>query len=551
MADLRENSRFAFPSGEFMATTTAPKQDIESLLKHKNVHRNLSSAELVETSLRRGESRLAANGAVVGVTGKHTGRSPKDKYIVKDSITANTLNWGSVNQEFTPENFEALYGRVLEYLAGKAEKDGLFVQQLFGGSDPRYRLPIQVVNEYAWHNLFVKQLFVRPNAEELKAHKPEFTVISAPEFQADPSRDGTRSEAFIITDFTRKVVLIGGTKYAGEMKKSIFGVLNFMLPQQNVFPMHCSANIGADGVSALFFGLSGTGKTTLSADPTRGLIGDDEHGWSDKGVFNFEGGCYAKCIRLSQENEPQIWNAIRFGSVLENVTMDPHTRVPDYDDQSKTENTRCAYPVENIDNAVIPGIGGHPKNVVFLTADAFGVLPPISKLSPEQAMYHFISGYTAKLAGTETDVKEPQPNFSTCFGSPFMPLPPKVYAQMLGERLKEHNAQCWLVNTGWTGGAYGVGKRMSLPYTRAMVRAVVEGKLAKAQFVTESAFGLSIPTSCPDVPSELLNPRNMWKDKAAYDKAAAELAEKFAKNIEKFDVPDSVRAAGPLAVAAK
>ncbi|MBV8819880.1 MAG: phosphoenolpyruvate carboxykinase (ATP), partial [Acidobacteriaceae bacterium] len=402
-------------------------------------------------------------------------------------------------------------------------------------------------NEYAWHNLFVKQLFVRPTAEELKAHKPEFTVISAPEFKADPKRDGTNSEAFIITDFTRKVVLIGGTKYAGEMKKSIFGVMNFVLPQQDVFPMHCSANVGADGVSALFFGLSGTGKTTLSADPTRGLIGDDEHGWSDKGVFNFEGGCYAKCIRLSKENEPQIWNAIRFGSVLENVTIDEHTRIPDYDDQSRTENTRCAYPVEYIDNAVIPGIGGHPKNVVFLTADAFGVLPPISKLTPEQAMYHFLSGYTAKLAGTETDVKEPQPNFSTCFGSPFMPLPPKVYAQMLGERLKQHNAQCWLVNTGWTGGAYGVGKRMNLPYTRAMVNALVEGKLDKVKFVKEQAFGLSIPESCPGVPAELLNPRNGWSDKAAYDQAAAGLAEKFAANIEKFDVPENIKAAGPKA----
>jgi len=520
--------------------------DLGSLLSGKNIHRNLSTARLVETSIRRGETTMAANGAIVGETGKRTGRSPKDKFIVKDAATANTVNWGAVNQPFSPEQFEALYRRVLDYMKAK---DALYVQQLFAGADPQYRLPIQVINEYAWHNLFVRQLFVRPTAEELKTHLPEFTVIAAPEFQADPKRDGTNTEAFIITDFTRKVVLIGGTKYAGEMKKSIFGVMNFILPQKNVFPMHCSANIGSDNVSALFFGLSGTGKTTLSADPTRGLIGDDEHGWSEAGVFNFEGGCYAKCIKLSKEHEPQIWNAIRFGSVLENVKLDPETRVPDYDDQSRTENTRCAYPVEYIDNAVIPGIGGHPKNVVFLTADAFGVLPPISKLTPEQAMYHFLSGYTAKLAGTETDVMEPQPNFSTCFGSPFLPLPPKVYAEMLGKRLKEHGAQCWLVNTGWSGGGYGVGKRMSLPYTRAMVRAAVNGDLKDAKFETESAFGLSIPKAIPGVPSEVLNPRNTWSDKNAYDKQAAELAEKFAKNIEKFDVPEHIKAAGPSPVA--
>ena len=520
-------------------------EDLNKLLGKPNVFRNLSTGMLVEQSLRRGETQLASNGALVGETGKRTGRSPKDKFVVKDSVTSSKVNWGAVNQPFTSEQFDALFKRVLEYLGSK----DIFVQQLFAGADSAYRLPLQVINEYAWHNLFVHQLFVRPTAEEVKQHRPEFTVICAPGFQADPKRDGTNTEAFIITDFTRKIILIGGTKYAGEMKKSIFGVMNFVLPQRDVFPMHCSANTGADGVPALFFGLSGTGKTTLSADPTRGLIGDDEHGWSHNGVFNFEGGCYAKCIRLSQENEPQIWKAIRFGAVLENVTLDPESRVPNYDDQSKTENTRAAYPVEFIDNAVIPGVGGHPKSVVFLTADAFGVLPPISKLTPDQAMYHFVSGYTAKLAGTEAGVgSEPQPNFSTCFGAPFLPLPPKVYAEMLGQRLKEHNAQCWLVNTGWTGGAYGVGKRMSLPYTRAMVRAAVDGRLLHAQYETESAFGLSIPKSCPDVPSELLNPRNVWKDKAAYDKQAAELAEKFAKNIEKFDVPEKIKAAGPSPV---
>jgi phosphoenolpyruvate carboxykinase (ATP) len=525
-----------------MATVPAVDhvKDLNSLLASTTVHRNLTAPLLVEESLRRNETRMCANGAIVGETGKRTGRSPKDKFTVKDALTADKVNWGSVNQPFSSEQFDALYARVIEYLKGK----DLFVQQLFAGADPKYRLPIQVINEYAWHNLFVRQLFVRPSAEELKAHHPEFTVICAPEFQCDPKRDGTNSDAAIIVDFTRKIVLIVGTKYAGEQKKSIFGVMNFVLPQRNVFPMHCSANVGADGVTALFFGLSGTGKTTLSADPKRGLIGDDEHGWSQTGIFNFEGGCYAKCIRLTKENEPQIWAAIRFGSVLENVTIDPETRIADYNDQSRTENTRCAYPVEYIDNAVIPGIGGHPKNVVFLTADAFGVLPPISKLSNDQAMYHFISGYTAKLAGTEAGVgSEPQPNFSTCFGSPFMPLAPKVYAEMLGQRLKEHNAQCWLVNTGWTGGPYGVGSRMKLSYTRAMVTAALEGKLKNV--TKESSFGFDIPTEVPGVPSEVLNPRNTWSDKDAYDKQAADLAARFAENIKKFDVPDHVLKAGP------
>jgi len=523
-------------------SVAAPIGDISSILQRENVFRNLSTGQLVEQSIRRGESEVASNGAIVGYTGKRTGRSPKDKFIVKDATTTSKVDWGSVNQPFSPENFEALYSRVVDYLR---ERD-LFVQDLYAGADPKYRLPIRVINEYAWHNLFVKQLFVRPSATELKTHQPEFTVIAAPEFLSDPQRDGTNSDAFIITDFTRKIVLIGGTKYAGEMKKSIFGVMNFILPQRDVFPMHCSANIGDDGVSALFFGLSGTGKTTLSADPTRGLVGDDEHGWSPNGIFNFEGGCYAKCIRLSRETEPQIYNAIRFGTVLENVVLDPDSRQPDYNSEKFTENTRAAYPVDFIDNAVIPGIGGHPRNLVFLTADAYGVLPPISKLTPEQAMYHFMSGYTSKLAGTETGVgKEPQPNFSTCFGAPFLPLPPKVYAEMLGSRLKMHNAQCWLVNTGWFGGAYGVGSRMKLPLTRAMVRAAVNGQLRSAEYETEAIFGLHIPKSCPDVPNELLNPRNSWADKAAYDKQAAELAERFRKNFEKFEASPEIRNAGP------
>jgi phosphoenolpyruvate carboxykinase (ATP) len=528
-----------------MSTVTHP--EIADLLTQKNVRRNLSTPELVETAVRNGEAVLSDRGALVSETGKRTGRSPKDKFTVRDSITENKVAWGPFNLPFAPDKFDTLYERVLEYLHGKQ----VYVQDLFCGADPRYQLPIQVINEFAWHNLFVHQLFIRPTAEELKTHKPEFTIVSAPGFRADPERDGTNSEVFVIVNFTRRLVIIGGTQYAGEMKKSIFGVMNFLLPPRNVFPMHCSANIGEDGVTALFFGLSGTGKTTLSADPTRRLIGDDEHGWSESGVFNFEGGCYAKCIKLSEKNEPQIWSALDFGSVLENVVLDPVTRIPNYDDDSKTENTRAAYPVEHIDNAVIPGFGGHPKNVVFLTADAFGVLPPVSKLTPEQAMFHFMSGYTAKVAGTEAGVTEPQATFSTCFGAPFMPLPPKVYAEMLGRRLREHNAQCWLVNTGWQGGGYGVGKRMSLPYTRAMVNALVEGRLNDVGFEIEPSFGLNIPKSVPGVPSELLNPRNSWKDKAAYDKMAADLSARFEKNFEQFDAPREIKEAGPRAVVAK
>lgn len=451
-----------------------------------------------------------------------------------------------MNQPFDPQRFDALHRRVVEYLDGRE----LYVQDLFAGADPEYRLAIRVVNELAWHNLFARQLFVRPARHELANDGPEFTVVAAPGFRADPRRDGTHSDAFIIVDFSRRTVLIGGTRYAGEMKKSVFGVLNFLLPARGVFPMHCSASLGVDGVPALFFGLSGTGKTTLSADPTRRLIGDDEHGWSATGIFNFEGGCYAKCIRLSRDSEPQIWNAVRFGAVLENVVLDPETREPDYDDGSLTENTRAAYPVEFIDNAVIPGRGGHPRNVVFLTADAFGVLPPISRLSAAQAMYHFLSGYTAKVAGTEAGVgREPQATFSTCFGAPFLPLAAGVYAEMLRRRLEEHGAQCWLVNTGWFGGRFGVGIRMSLPHTRAIVRAAVEGALSRAEFVTEPAFGLSIPTSCPGVPSEVLDPRNAWADRMAYERAADELAGAFARNFDKFDAPPSVRRAGPAGAA--
>lgn len=525
-----------------MSSKEASRAKLAAFLQGARIHRNLSASQLIAVSLARRESKLAANGALVAYTGSRTGRSPKDKFIVQDEVTKNRVNWGRVNQPFESGKFDALLDRVLAHLSSR----DLYVQDLFAGADPTYRIPVQFMAEYAWHALFVRQLFLRPTAAELVVHKPEFTVIAAPEFDAVPERDGTRSSTFILVDFSRKIVLIGGTKYAGEMKKCIFGVLNFLLPQRDVFPMHCSANVGQDGVPALFFGLSGTGKTTLSADPHRKLIGDDEHGWGPEGVFNFEGGCYAKCIDLSEEKEPQIYHAIRFGSVLENVTLNPETCEPDYHDVRFTENTRAAYPVDFIDNAVIPSMEGHPKNILFLTADAFGVLPPISRLTPEQAMYHFLSGYTAKLAGTEAGLgSEPVPDFSTCFGEPFMPLPPKVYAAQLGERLRQHNAQCWLVNTGWTGGPFGVGHRISLPHTRAMVHAVLDGCLSKVNFVTEPSFGFHIPASCPDVPQNVLNPRDAWENPAAYDQQAAMLADKFQDNFTRFEVTDVIRNAGP------
>jgi phosphoenolpyruvate carboxykinase (ATP) len=520
------------------------EESLKALAAGPRVHRNLSVARLMETALLRGEARLAANGALMATTGARTGRSPKDKFIVDDAVTHERVHWGKVNKSISSEQFGALLERVVEHLKDR----DLFVQDLYSGADTEYQLPIRIVSEFAWQALFAQQLFVRPEAEALATHEPEFTVLAAPEFEAVPERDGTNSGAFVLMDYTRKIVLIGGTKYAGEIKKSIFSVMNFIVPDRDVLPMHCSANVGADGTTALFFGLSGTGKTTLSADPARRLIGDDEHGWSPTGIFNFEGGCYAKCIDLTEEHEPQIYHAIRFGSVLENVILDPETREPDFFDSKLTENTRAAYPVNYIDNAVIPGVGGHPRSVMFLTADAFGVLPPISRLTPEQAMYHFLSGYTAKLAGTEAGIgKDPVPEFSTCFGAPFLPLAPHIYAEMLGERLKKHNAACWLVNTGWSGGKYGVGKRMALKITRALVNAALGGLLEKVEFTTESAFGLSIPVSCPEVPAEILNPRNSWADKAAYDRTAADLASRFEANFANFDASDEIRAAGPKA----
>jgi phosphoenolpyruvate carboxykinase (ATP) len=515
---------------------------VRALADGPQVQVNTAVAQLVETALLRGEARLADNGALVATTAPRTGRSPKDKFTVDDAVTHAQVHWGKVNQPISPDRFDALFERVFEHMRAR----NLFIQDLYCGADPTYRLPIRVISEYAWHALFVRQLFVRTESAELKAHTPEFTVIVAPEFEAVPERDGTRTGAFILADFTRRIILIGGTKYAGEIKKSIFGVMNFLIPQRDVLPMHCSANVGADGVTALFFGLSGTGKTTLSADPARRLIGDDEHGWSASGVFNFEGGCYAKCAYLSEEKEPQIFRAIRFGTVLENVVLDPATSQPDYGDIRLTENTRAAYPVNYIEDAVLSGVGGHPHNVMFLAADAFGVLPPIARLTPEQAMYHFLSGYTAKLAGTEAGIgSEPVPEFSACFGAPFLPLAPRVYAEMLGKRLKEHNAACWLINTGWSGGKFGVGERMSIMISRALVHAALTGQLDKVDYVTEPAFGLRIPVSCPDVPAQVLNPRNAWADKQAYDRTAADLASRFEANFHQFEAHPAVRAAGP------
>ncbi len=513
-------------------------------VSHNKIHFNLGTEELYAEALSRGEGKLAANEAFVVETGKFTGRSPKDKFIARHSESEKNVWWGTVNRDISQENFEKLYNKMK---AAMNEKE-LFVADLFAGADPTYRLPVRVINEYAWHNLFCRDLFIRPSQSELAEHRPQFTVIDIPSVKADPTQDGTNSETFIILNIEKGLILIGGTQYAGEMKKSIFTTLNYLLPLKGVMPMHCSANIGPKGDTALFFGLSGTGKTTLSADPQRRLIGDDEHGWSNAGVFNFEGGCYAKCIKLSKENEPQIWNAIRRGAVLENVVLTADG-TPDYNDGSKTENTRAAYPLEHIDNAVFPSVGGHPKNIVFLTADAFGVLPPISKLTKEQAMYHFISGYTAKLAGTERGVTEPEPNFSTCFGAPFMVHHPHVYADLLGKKIDQHGANIWFVNTGWTGGPYGIGKRMHLPHTRAMVNAALAGELDHVDTWVDPHFGLHVPKTVPGVPSEVLNPRDTWSDKFAYDRDAKELAQKFVENFKKYESESSaeIKAAGPKA----
>jgi phosphoenolpyruvate carboxykinase (ATP) len=517
------------------------------IVRSGRVHWNLSSAVLYEEAIRRGEAVLAADGPLVARTGQHTGRSPNDKFVVREPASEAHVHWGSVNRPIEEEQFNLLHREMLAYVQDK----DLFVLDAWAGADPAYRLPIRIVNEFAWHNLFARNMFLPEDDPAARfAHRPEFTVIALPNFRADPARHGTRSDVCILLHFGRKLVLIGGSHYAGEIKKSIFTILNYVLPLRGVMPMHCSANIGERDDTALFFGLSGTGKTTLSSDPARRLIGDDEHGWSDAGVFNFEGGCYAKVIRLSAEAEPQIYGTTRrFGTILENVVIDRDTRMLDLDDDTLTENTRGSYPIAFIDNAELSGRGGHPSNVVMLTADAYGVLPPIARLTPEGAMYHFLSGYTARVAGTEKGVTEPKATFSTCFGAPFLPLSPNVYARMLGERIARHASRVWLVNTGWTGGPYGVGTRMKIGHTRAMITAALSGQLAGARFTPHPVFNVDVPASCPGVPDSVLDPRSTWPDPAAYDAQAARLARMFVENFKAFerDVSPGVTHAGPRA----
>lgn len=506
------------------------------------VHRNESVPSLVETTIINKEGVMSSTGSLSVRTGRFTGRSPDDKYIVDDVVTHDSVDWGKVNHPISEANFERIFKRMKKHLEDKE----VYVFDGFVGADPDERLPIRVINNRAWHNLFSRQLFIRPTSEELEVHRPEFTLISCDDFASIPAQEGTRTETFIIINFKKKIVLIGATSYAGEIKKAIFSIMNFQLPKKNVFPMHCSANVGKDGATALFFGLSGTGKTTLSADPLRRLVGDDEHGWSDSGIFNFEGGCYAKCINLKAEKEPQIWNAIRFGSVMENVVIRDGSREPDFDDGSLTENTRVAYPLDYIEGALIPSIAGSPSVIVFLTADAFGVMPPIATLSKEGAMYHFMSGYTSKLAGTERGITEPKETFSSCFGAPFMPLHAQQYAKMLGKKITSHGTRVYLINTGWTGGPYGIGRRMNLTYTRAMVTAAINGDIDRVPRKHHDIFNLQMPASCPGVPNDVLDPRNTWPDKDRYDAAAKRLALLFVKNFEKFgNVQKEIIEAGP------
>jgi phosphoenolpyruvate carboxykinase (ATP) len=517
--------------------------------------KNLSSAELVERAIAAGEGSLAANGALCCLTGDRTGRSPKDKQLEKSAAIDSKIWWGKVNTPISETQFDQALEIAVNHLNTRPK---VYVFEGYAGADSKYRLGVQVVTEQAWHSLFAQTLFIRQGTkaagvnpgEPTPAFKKDWTIINAGKRRLtaeEQAKMGYKAPVIIAQSLTRKIVVILGTEYAGEMKKSIFYAMNFDMPEVGVFPMHCSCNVDRKTRenAALFFGLSGTGKTTLSADPHRALIGDDEHGWSDNGVFNFEGGCYAKCIKLSKEGEPEIWNAIRFGSVLENTVVDPTTRIPDYDSSKLTENTRVTYPVDFIEGAVIPSVCGHPKNIIFLTADAYGVMPPVSKLTPEQAMYYFINGYTSKLAGTEAGVTEPQPNFSPCFGGVFLPRPPVTYAHQLAEKIKKHGTNVWLLNTGWTGGPYGVGNRFKLAYTRAFVTAILDGTLAKADFKPDPIFGLPLPAAVPGVPSEVLQPRNTWKDGSAYDAQATKLAKLFRENDKTFDMPDAVRAAGP------
>jgi phosphoenolpyruvate carboxykinase (ATP) len=523
---------------------------VEQGLHHLGpVHWNLTAPFLYEHAVRRREGELGLGGAFVVNTGRHTGRSPKDKYIVNEPGTKDAVWWGDINQPIAPQRFASLQQRMTAYLQGRE----IFVQDLYAGADPEYRLPVRVISDVAWASLFARNMFIRPHPSELVDFQPAFTILHAPDFRAVPELDGVRSETIVLVNFETGFVLIGGTRYAGEIKKSVFGYLNFVLPTRDVLPMHCSANVGPKGDAAIFFGLSGTGKTTLSADASRTLIGDDEHGWSPRGIFNFEGGCYAKVINLSPKAEPEIYATItRFGTVLENVVLDPVSRMPDVDDDSLTENTRACYPLDFIPNADAHGMAPHPKNVIMLTCDAFGVMPPIAKLSAEQAMYHFLSGYTAQVAGTEVGLgKEPKAVFSTCFGAPFMPRHPSEYAKMLGERIARYKADCWLVNTGWSGGAYGVGRRMAIAHTRGLLRAALDGSLAHVPMRQDPNFGFLVPESCGDVPTDVLDPRGTWPDAHGYDEVARSLRGRFERNFKEFEpfVGSEVRRAAIRAAA--
>ncbi len=498
----------------------------------KGVMWNLQPAELISEAVKNGEGVLANNGALMVDTGKFTGRSPKDRFIVKDQFTEDKVWWGDINKPFDADKFDALFNKMI----AEANMKKLYVRDAFAGADPAHRMRVRVIDTEASHNLFCYNMFIRPSNEELVDFHPDFTVLAIPDFKANPEIDGTRQENFAIINFTRRLIIVGGTGYTGETKKGIFSVLNFLLPEtENILSMHCSANKGEKGDAALFFGLSGTGKTTLSADPNRLLIGDDEHGWTEEGIFNFEGGCYAKAIDLEEEKEPEIYRAIKFGAILENTRFIPGTCDVDYTNRSVTENTRVSYPIDHIPNAVEPSVGSHPKNIFFLTCDAHGVLPPISKLTVNQGMYHFISGYTAKVAGTETGIVDPVSAFSACFGAPFMPLHPTKYAELLGDRIDRFGANIWLINTGWTGGPFGVGNRMKLKYTRAMITAALNGELDEVEFEQDPIFGLAMPITCPGVPAEVLNPKNTWSDPVAYDNKANDLAEKFIKNFKQFE----------------
>ncbi|MFL6724148.1 MAG: phosphoenolpyruvate carboxykinase [Sphingomicrobium sp.] len=530
--------------------TPAHRLEAQGINTGAAIHWNLLTASLVEHAISRGEGLLAKDGPLVVKTGKHTGRSAQDRFVVRNATSQDTVWWGKSNRPMETDAFDRLHADFLEALNGK---ETLFVADLYGGSQPEHRVKVRVINELAWHNLFIRTLLVRPEDEELAGFLPEYTIIDLPSFRADPERHGCRSETVIAVNLEKKLILIGGTAYAGEMKKSVFGLLNFLLPAKGIMPMHCSANIGPKGDTAIFFGLSGTGKTTLSADPNRTLIGDDEHGWSDTAVFNFEGGCYAKMIRLSAEAEPEIYATTkRFGTVLENVVMDPVTRELDLDDATLAENSRGAYPIDFIPNSSDENMGPVPKNIVMLTADAFGVLPPIARLTPDQAMYHFLSGYTAKVAGTEIGVTEPEATFSTCFGAPFMPRHPSVYGNLLKKRIAECGVDCWLVNTGWTGGKYGTGKRMPIKETRALLNAALDGSLKNVEFRKDPNFGFDVPVAVPGVDNSILDPRSTWTDKNEYDRTAAKLVDLFIENFAEFaeHVDEGVRQSGPQVTAA-